>query len=289
MTPVKKPELTHAEWVSWRNDALKAISDIKKKYKPGMSVEVKDELYKRAMPFLLPLFNDKCAYCEAIITNTHPGDVEHYRPKGRLKDLDGKIVKITVNGKEFDHPGYWWLCYEWANLLPSCIDCNRRRNHGEEMTAAGKADIFPIDGQRAGNPNDPLTAEDALLLNPSDDDFIPDSHFEFQPDGKIATKSKRAELSCELLGLNVREQLVKQRGDMYMTAMDAFSAFVGKLMSTLDPNAPISDSEKKTRERINEMWEGRTAHTAFARLALVSAQKALAKRNVTIDLPLPTS
>jgi len=276
-------------WRAWATTAERRTELVIKRVRAGEKVKIDAAIYKGPRQFFLRATHDKCAYCEAIITNTHPGDVEHYRPKGRLKDLDGKIVKITVNGKEFDHPGYWWLCYEWANLLPSCIDCNRRRNHGEEMTAAGKADIFPIDGQRAGNPNDPLTAEDALLLNPSDDDFIPDSHFEFQPDGKIATKSKRAELSCELLGLNVREQLVKQRGDMYMTAMDAFSAFVGKLMSTLDPNAPISDSEKKTRERINEMWEGRTAHTAFARLALVSAQKALAKRNVTIDLPLPTS
>jgi hypothetical protein len=288
MTPVRKPELTQADWIQWRQDASEAISDIKKKYKLGEKVEVNDDLYKRAMPFLLSLFHDKCAYCESLITNTHPGDVEHYRPKGRLKDIDGRIVKITVNGKEFDHPGYWWLCYDWTNLLPSCIDCNRRRNHGEELTAAGKADIFPIGGKRAGSPNDPLPAEDALLLNPSEDGFDPDAHFEFKPDGKIATKSKRAELSCELLGLNLREALTKQRGETYVSAMDAFSTFVGKLMSVLDPNAPISDAEKRSRERINDMWEGRTPHTAFARLALSTAQQALAKRNVTINLPLPT-
>jgi len=262
MTPVRKPELTQADWVQWRQDASEAISNIKKKYKLGEKVEVNDDLYKRAMPFLLSLFHDKCAYCESLITNTHPGDVEHYRPKGRLKDIDGRIVKITVNGKEFDHPGYWWLCYDWTNLLPSCIDCNRRRNHGEELTAAGKADIFPIGGKRAGSPNDPLPAEDALLLNPSEDGFDPEAHFEFKPDGKIATKSKRAELSCELLGLNLREALTKQRGETYVSAMDAFSTFVGKLMSVLDPNAPISDAEKRSRERINDMWEGRTPHTA---------------------------
>ena len=288
MTPVKKAEPTAAEWVQWRKDAIDAIGDIKKKYQPGMSVVMRDELYKRAMPFLLSLFHDKCAYCESIITNTHPGDVEHYRPKGRLKDIDGKIVKITVNGKEFDHPGYWWLCYDWSNLLPSCIDCNRRRNHGEELTAAGKADIFPISGKRAGSPLDPLNAEDALLLNPSEDDFDPDLHFEFKPDGKIATKSKRAELSCELLGLNVREGLAKQRGEIYSTAMDAF-LIRRQADDVLDPNAPLTDAEKKSRERINDMWEGRTAHTAFARLALATAQRALAKRNVTINLPLPTS
>jgi hypothetical protein len=289
MTPVQKPELTSPDWLKWRADAAQAIANIKKSYKAGEKVEVDDKLYKRALPFLEQLFHGKCAYCESNITSTHPIDVEHYRPKGRLKDIDGKIVKITVNGKEFDHPGYWWLCYDWTNLLPSCIDCNRRRNHGEELTAAGKADIFPISGKRAGSPTDPLLAEDALLLNPSEDGFDPGVHFEFKPDGKIATKSKRAELSCELLGLNVREALTKQRSEVYFGAMDAFSTFVTKLMAVLDPAAPMSDAEKRSRERINEMWEGRTPHTAFARLALSSAQQALAKRNVTINLPLPTS
>ncbi len=287
MIPVNKSAPTAAEFVQWHNDAVDAIAAIKKKYKLGMSVEVDDTLYKRAMQFLMPLFNKKCAYCESIITNTHPGDVEHYRPKGRLKEIDGKIVKVTVNGKEFDHPGYWWLCYDWSNLLPSCIDCNRRRNHGEELAAAGKADIFPIEGKRAGSPADPLNAEDALLLNPSEEGFDPDSHFEFKRDGKIATKSKRAELSCELLGLNLREGLVEQRAEAYANAMNAFSVFVDKMTNSLDPEAPISEEEKAARERVNRMWEGRTQHTAFARRALANAQKALAKRNVPITLPLP--
>jgi hypothetical protein len=285
MIPVPKPELTQADWVQWRNDAAQAIADIKKKYRIGEKVEVDDGLYKRAMPFLLSLFHDKCAYCESLITNTHPGDVEHYRPKGRLKDIDGKIVKITVNGKELDHPGYWWLCYDWANLLPSCIDCNRRRNH-EDLTPAGKADIFPISGKRAGNPADPLPAEDALLLDPSEDGFDPEVHFEFKPDGKIATKSKRAELSCELLGLNVRETLVGQRAEAYRSAMQAFSFFLNLLTMAQDPTAPMSDMEKSTREQINRMWTGGTQHTAFARLALSNAQKALARRQVPIILPL---
>jgi hypothetical protein len=289
MTPVKKPEPADASWAEWHQDALDALDAVKKTYKPGLGVEVKGELYKRAMPFLLSLFNNKCAYCEAIITDTHPGDVEHYRPKGRLKDIDGKIVKITVNGKEFDHPGYWWLCYEWENLLPSCIDCNRRRNHGEESVAAGKADLFPISGKRAGSPADPLKAEDALLLNPSDDDFDPGVHFEFKPDGKISTKSRRAELSCELLGLNVRETLVEQRAEAFQNAKAAFSSFLGMLQNVPDPTLPMSADERALRERINRMWSGRTQHTAFARLALSNFLKSLQARNVPISLPLSTN
>lgn len=60
------------------------------------------------------LFHGKCAYCESRYTSTQPVDVEHYRPKGGVEEAP-------------DHGGYWWLAMKWENLLPSCIDCNRRR------------------------------------------------------------------------------------------------------------------------------------------------------------------
>ncbi|MEF9674035.1 hypothetical protein QNM99_25505 [Pseudomonas sp. PCH446] len=41
-------------------------------------------------------------------------DVEHYRPKGAVSE-------------DASHPGYWWVAMDWDNLLPSCIDCNRKR------------------------------------------------------------------------------------------------------------------------------------------------------------------
>jgi len=112
------------------------------------------------------LFHRKCAYCESSYAAVHPMDVEHYRPKG------------AVFGAA-NHPGYWWLAAEWTNLLPSCIDCNRRRyqdlyrieEEGGDVTAmlvlAGKQDMFPIAGQRrAAAVADVLTDENALLINP---------------------------------------------------------------------------------------------------------------------------
>ena len=293
MIPVTKPDLPKPEWVKWHGDADTAIDTIKKLYKPGTKVTVDDVLYKRAMDFLLPLFSNKCAYCESLITNTHPGDVEHYRPKGRLKEIDGKIVKISLDGQEMDHPGYWWLCYEWRNLLPSCIDCNRRRNHTDEVNegkiAAGKADIFPIDGKRAIKPDDPLPDESPLLLDPTEDGFDPEDHFEFENSGLLKTKSKRAQVSCDLLGLNLREELVKQRSFAFMGAANAVSTLVGFLIAAVNTpgQAPISDAEKANRIMLNDMWEGRTAHTAFVRRALRLAQAAFEKRGFNVEFPLP--
>lgn len=129
------------------------------------------------------MFHGKCAYCETFYASTQPLDVEHYRPKGAVANADG-------------HRGYWWIAMEWQNLLPSCIDCNRKRNQitprGDtslvqllDMTAgfsvastvlSGKKDSFPLaaGGVRAENEADSLLSERALLLNPCED--RPENH-----------------------------------------------------------------------------------------------------------------
>ena len=114
------------------------------------------------------LFHGKCAYCESFYASQAPVDVEHYRPKGAV---DGEPA----------HPGYWWLGMEWTNLLPSCIDCNRRRKQRApdgisnlsllyKATQSGKKDSFPIKGKRAVSETDHLDTEEALLLDPTRDD-----------------------------------------------------------------------------------------------------------------------
>jgi len=76
---------------------------------------------------LKDLYNNKCAYCEKLC---HYPRVEHFRPKGRVTG-----ASPTVNG-------YYWLCYEWTNLLPACHECN---------SIEAKSDKFPISGVRRAN------------------------------------------------------------------------------------------------------------------------------------------
>lgn len=129
------------------------------------------------------LFHGKCAYCESRYDVNAPVDIEHFRPKGAVEGID--------------HPGYWWLAAEWTNLLPSCIDCNRRRRqstpfgyaslsgglessreHGFGLASTGKKSCFPIEeaGVRivgevpVGGLEQALQAEKALLLDPCRDD-----------------------------------------------------------------------------------------------------------------------
>jgi len=116
---------------------------------------------------LRELFKKKCAYCESNYEAVHPVDIEHFRPKGAVKD-------------EKDHPGYWWLAADWDNLLSSCIDCNRERYQHvatEGMTQrdldavkrilSGKKDAFPVAGTRALCESDNHDDEDPLLIDPT--------------------------------------------------------------------------------------------------------------------------
>lgn len=95
--------------------------------------------------------HNKCAYCETCFVHSSPGDVEHYRPKAGYRQ--------TATGR-VQGPGYYWLAYEWQNLLFTCEDCNRTR----------KRQLFPLANDRAGRArthHDALAQEAPLLLNPA--------------------------------------------------------------------------------------------------------------------------
>ena len=93
----------------------------------------------------------KCCFCETKIGKD--GDVEHYRPKACYSQDRGD----TLHG-----PGYYWLAYEWSNLLLSCSICNQRY----------KKNLFPLSdpAQRATSHHGDLTAEDPLLIHPVEQD-----------------------------------------------------------------------------------------------------------------------
>jgi 5-methylcytosine-specific restriction endonuclease McrA len=148
------------------------------------------------------LFAYKCAYCESSYGPTQPVDVEHYRPKAKVEEGRKKLL------------GYYWLAASWENLLPSCIDCNRRRKHelpdGRVMTI-GKGNQFPISNpaKRATKPGEE-EREKPLLLHPYLDD--PSAHLEFTDDGMVFPRagSRKGRASIDVLAL-IRPLLIGAR------------------------------------------------------------------------------
>lgn len=170
----------------------------------------KAESVKKA---LKELFHGKCAYCESRYAPVHPVDVEHFRPKGGVADLDPATGKMAL-----ERPGYYWLAASWENLLPSCIDCNRERTHefpDEPPGKSGKANRFPLSGARRARAPGCERREKPLLLNPCEDD--PDEHLEFTEAGVVRPAldgrrrpSRRGEASIQVYGLQ-RNDLVAER------------------------------------------------------------------------------
>lgn len=171
------------------------------------------------------LFHGKCAYCETRYSTSMPVDIEHYRPKNAVAE-------------EPNHEGYWWVAMDWDNLLPSCIDCNRRRGQVlieqhqsfslEDLarrakpgrTNAGKKDCFPLaaDGVRATPEVRDFDEERALLIDPCRDDPSQCLSYSFDPARPLGliipagdeAARRRGAMSIQIYGLN-RLALVQER------------------------------------------------------------------------------
>lgn len=142
----------------------------------------------------------KCCYCESISEDTSYGAVEHYRPKGAV--MPGKNQRKI-------YPGYYWLAYEWKNLLFVCQRCN-----------TNKSSYFPLEdnSQRARNHTQALKNESPLFIHPVDDD--PSQHISFYDDAIIG-KTVKGKTTIEYLKLD-RADLFESRKEVF----DIFKHFV---------------------------------------------------------------
>ncbi|MGJ6980951.1 AAA family ATPase [Aestuariimicrobium soli] len=146
--------------------------------------EVLDELTR--------MFRGKCGYCESELGPATVDNVDHYRPPRDALGSDGSVSP--------DH--YWWLAYTWANLILACTDCIKH-----------KGARFPVVGERIG-PDDQLSAEQPLLVNPRDHLEDPYRLLVFQADGTVASTDARGIATIEVLALN-RRALVKARAQVW--------------------------------------------------------------------------
>jgi uncharacterized protein (TIGR02646 family) len=212
---------------------------------------------------LTAVFQGKCAYCEFRYDAGAPPDIEHYRPKGA----------VVVNGK-LEEPGYYWLAAEWTNLLPSCIDCNRKRYHefaDDEPEARGKANQFPIGGnkERAKKPGDEA-AEERLLLHPYFDE--PREYVIFVEEGAIqalvddASQPKpMATASIEVYGLD-RPKLSLARRDVWVrVAATVKRAKRDSLIATARPGD--AEAQLRMEESIADLKRELSARASFLAMA----------------------
>jgi hypothetical protein len=302
------------QWKAWHENAIARLEKLREladerqptttKDKDGVEsdlVKIDEKFYKARKTEIFGRFGNRCAYCETLIKDLNqPGDVEHYRPKLAVETLVapalGAEAKMTLvrqaeHGEETmvrkvvdvefrdktrgPHPGYYWLAYQWKNLLPACQTCNKA-HYNENSHWVGKGMAFPVEG--GANSLDPsaLDAESPLLINPNQDD--PSVHIELErtgvliprrlPDGELSMKGST---TIALLDLN-RPELVAERKRAY----NHFLNTLGKLFNrTLEDPASIA-SLAEDQEEFNNYSSGRLPYM----LALSEAHRDFRSRAI---------
>lgn len=167
---------------------------------------------------LLQIYNGKCAYCEQIPVGSPP-QVEHFRPK------DG------VNG--IVHSGYYWLAFEWSNLLLSCGNCNSKKGTHfpllNDVSRVFEPDVLSDGINEDANfiGNSPLKFEKPKLLNPEIDN--PEEHITFSPSGEVIYFTEKGEESIFRYNLNRDELYVngrkKKRDDIELKFLRSFKRY----------------------------------------------------------------
>ena len=132
----------------------------------------------------------KCCYCENRSIASAPLHVEHYRPKGAVRQ-DRKSRTLL--------PGYYWLAYSWDNLHLCCQVCNGNKSY-----------LFPLadDAERARSHRDDLARESPLLLEPGGADD-PRAHIRFRQERAVGL-TETGRRTIEVLDLN-RQPLLEDR------------------------------------------------------------------------------
>lgn len=167
----------------------------------------------------------KCCYCESRHSATSAGRIDHFRPKGAVRQGRANVRS---------HPGYYWLAYAWHNLLLACEKCNRQ-----------KSDYFPIEepAQRARNHLDPIEHEAPLLLNPYADPD-PSKHLAFAGSA-CQPLTERGHMTVTVLGLNRPELQEKRQTELNVLTLLRTVA--------LEPDRPVN-----TRQRASDFVQSRT-------------------------------
>ncbi|HNL82630.1 MAG TPA: HNH endonuclease [Chitinophagaceae bacterium] len=165
------------------------------------------------------IYKNKCAYCEQTPLGS-PLQVEHFRPKN---GVDG-----------IAHTGYYWLGYEWSNLLLSCGNCNSNKGNHFELLDEKNRIIAPIFKVNKEVDQDTfhilykgLRDEKCLLINPEIDD--PNLHFKYLTSGYInpttdngIESEKRYSLNRDELFVNGRQKIVNELTRKILKRIDLY-------------------------------------------------------------------
>jgi hypothetical protein len=198
-------------------------------------------LWTSLKPFLSDLSQGRCWYTECLSAGA-PNDIDHFRPKQAVANTQPR------------HPGYYWLALNWTNFRFSCQRVNRRERDPSTGTVGGKGAHFPLldPSRRAYSPQDPIEAEEPLLLDPLVATDV--AMLSFDSDGKVALHPRFRSVTAEAR-LEASRRYLHLDWHQFLTARKLLYWRISDLVTLADKCAPSDGAapSDEFKRRISEL------------------------------------
>jgi uncharacterized protein (TIGR02646 family) len=226
-----------------------ATTELCRQYNQGKrKFKIKKSIYgnRAVRDVLIRAQHGKCCFCESIIGDD--SDVEHFRPKAGVRKLS-------------THIGYYWLAYEWDNLLICCKPCNQLY----------KGTWFPLidETKRANCHTDPLTEETPCFVHPSKDKV--EEHIAFNED-QIYGLTDQGKETIRLLKLARPEPSPRPLGrGIWASRQDQYGLIIQLLAAWREAKAnQNSTTEKRISELLDKYLQDDATFLAMNRVVIAA-------------------
>lgn len=221
----------------------------------------------------------KCWYTEC----RSPGadnDIDHFRPK----------LGVT---EDVNHPGYYWLAFDWRNFRLSCQRANRPRRGAGNSRAGGKANHFPllVAGIRALAPGDDTNLERPALLDPTDPgdpvllSFKPNGEMDLSPEYR-GNAIAEAKIDASRLGLHLNwPKFVEARLTLYNLIERTVERGQREAPADFNGMPTASAAFKDTIRDLHGFMDQREEYSSAARIYVESFKHIWWVRDVVLRLP----
>ncbi len=216
------------QWRSKARDHAVLMKSKKKYEKGGPSWSAIKSVYAALQYY-------KCAYCEKKLesTNFETGenvgaieqDMEHYRPKNGVKTWVVESEKYNFEIKSGTQSGYYMLAHSLQNYCVSCKTCNStfKSNYfpiAAEPGQAGETDVSKLFKQER-----PFLIYPIGRIDEDPAKILTFKGFHLVPKTRRGQKHARALVTIDFFGLNLRENLIRERCEVIYKVYKALEAF----------------------------------------------------------------
>ena len=237
-------------WLRKADRALEQLNNATDESTRKKIIKDNKGVWKELQPWLRGITKGKCWFSEARGACQY-WEVEHFRPKGPAKNLDGTLRPN----------GYWWLAFDWRNLRLSGGVTNRKKGYYFPLRV-GTHVATPADRNiedEAPYLLDPTKPEDPLLLT-----FNNNGDVNPTP-GTSQWDSTRAIVSIKRYKLQEHEEFVEARRDVWAKCEREINKCRNFLQ--LEANNPSATNRQKINAQMTQLREMGDFFSEFSAVA----------------------